>query len=380
MMGAQMNRSRDIKVGLFVLSGLLFSALVIFLIGDERRFFNSSVHINTTFSDVQGLKPGAPVRMGGIDVGTVKKVGYKKGSTDNTIYVELDIVKDEAARIRKDSIARVAAKGLLGDKMVEITKGTSPETVPPGGDIKGEEPTDLMGIAQGMTEKANNALGNISKVTESFADERLHSDIRGSAASVNKLLNDVTNGDGYPHKFLTDKQEAERISNTLKNLDRASAELTLTLAEVRGVVTRVKSGPGFAHEMIYGDGPKKEIAQFGAAAGEVATTLKGIRESDSFVHDALYGGKGNGTEALANVTAMTADLRAIVADMRKGKGTVGALLVDPSIYEDVKTMVGNVSRNDILRALVRYSIRQDEKKPTVEISPSKDKEPTTAKQ
>lgn len=378
MMGAQMNRSRDIKVGLFVLSGLLFSALVIFLIGDERRFFNSSIHVNTTFSDVQGLKPGAPVRMGGIDVGTVKKVGYKKGSTDNTIYVELDIVKDEAARIRKDSIARVAAKGLLGDKMVEITKGTSSEIVSPGGTIKGEEPTDLMGIAQGMTSKANDALGNISKVTESFADERLHQDIRGSAAAMNKVLGDVANGKGYPHKFLTDEDEAERISNTLKNLDKASAELTLTLAEVRGVVTRVKSGPGFAHDMIYGEGPKKEIAQFGAAAGEVATTLKGIRESDSFVHDALYGGKGNGAEALANVTALTADLRAIVSDVRKGKGTVGALLVDPSIYEDVKTMVGNVSRNDILRALVRYSIRQDEKKPTVEVSPPKDT--STAKQ
>lgn len=378
MMGAQMNRSRDIKVGLFVLAGLLFSALVIFLIGDERRFFSSSIRINTTFSDVQGLKPGAPVRMGGIDVGTVKKVGYKKGSIDNTIYVELDIVKDEAARIRKDSIARVAAKGLLGDKMVEITKGASNETVPPGGEIRGEEPTDLMGIAQGMTSKASDALGNISKVSESLADERLHQDIRGSAASMNKLLSDVTNGDGYPRKFLTDKEEAERISNTLKNLDRASAELALTLAEVRGVVTRVKAGPGFAHDMIYGNGPEKEIAQFGAAAGEVATTLKGIRDSDSFVHDALYGGKGNGAEALANVTAMTADLRAIVADVRKGKGTVGALLVDPSIYDDVKTMVGNVSRNDILRALVRYSIRQDEKKPTVEVTPPKDS--TTPKQ
>jgi phospholipid/cholesterol/gamma-HCH transport system substrate-binding protein len=379
MMGAQMNRSRDIKVGLFVLAGLLFSALVIFLIGDERRFFNSSIRINTTFSDVQGLKAGAPVRMGGIDVGTVKKVGYKKGSIDNTIYVELDIVKDEAARIRKDSIARVAAKGLLGDKMVEITKGLSPETVPAGGDIRGEEPTDLLGIAQGMTTKASDALGNISRVTESLADEGLHRDIRGTAASMNKLLNDVTNGEGYPRKFLTDKDEAQRISDTLKNIERASAELTLTLSEVRGVVTRVKAGPGFAHEMIYGDGPQKEIAQFGLAAGEVATTLKGVRESDSFVHDALYGGKGNGTEALANVTAMTADLRAIVADMRRGKGTIGALLVDPSVYDDVKTMVGNVSRNDILRALVRYSIRQDEKKPTVEVThPPKD--PTTPKQ
>lgn len=372
MMGEQMNRSRDVKVGLFVLAGLLFSALVIFLIGDERRFFSSSVKFTTTFADVQGLKPGAPVRMGGIDIGNVKKVGYRPGAAEAVVYVELDVVKAEAERIRKDSIARVAAKGLLGDKMIEISKGKSPEAVPPGGEILSEEPTDLMGIAQGMTSKADAALGNISKMSESLADERLHQDLRGSVSSMNKLLKDVAEGEGYPKKFLTDKEEAERISRTLQNLDRASSELALTLAEVRGVVTRVKSGPGFAHEMIYGDGPQKEIAQFGAAAGEVATTLKGIRESDSFAHDVLYGGKGNGAEALANVTAMTADLRAIVADVRKGKGTVGALLVDPSIYEDVKAIVGNVSRNDILRALVRYSIKHDEKKPGVDVTQGKE--------
>ncbi|MDI1475864.1 MlaD family protein [Polyangium sp. y55x31] len=367
-----MNRSRDVKVGLFVLAGLLFSALVIFLIGDERRFFSSSVKFTTTFSDVQGLKPGAPVRMGGIDIGNVKKVGYRPGQAEAVVYVEMDVVKAEAERIRKDSIARVAAKGLLGDKMIEISKGKASEAVPPGGEILSEEPTDLMGIAQGMTSKADAALGNISKMSESLADERLHQDLRGSVASVNKLLKDVSEGEGYPRKFLTDKEEAERISRTLQNLDRAASELALTLAEVRGVVTRVKSGPGFAHEVIYGDGPQKEIAQFGAAAGEVASTLKGIRESDSFAHDVLYGGKGNGAEALANVTAMTADLRAIVADVRKGKGTVGALLVDPSIYEDVKAIVGNVSRNDILRALVRYSIKHDEKKPGVEVTPGKE--------
>ena len=53
--------------------------------------------------------------------------------------------------------------------------------------------------------------------------------------------------------------------------------------------------------------------------------------------------------------------------MRQGKGTVGALLVDPSVYEDMKMVLGNVERNDVLRALVRYSIKQDEKKPEVQV-------------
>ena len=57
---------------------------------------------------------------------------------------------------------------------------------------------------------------------------------------------------------------------------------------------------------------------------------------------------------------MSGDLRAIVDDVRAGRGTIGGLLVDPSIYEDIKRLVGNLQRNEILRSLVRYSIREDE--------------------
>jgi phospholipid/cholesterol/gamma-HCH transport system substrate-binding protein len=181
------------------------------------------------------------------------------------------------------------------------------------------------------------------------------------------VLQQVSGGEGYPHKFLTDKEEAARISRTLDSLQRTSAELDATLADARGIVTRVKQGPGFAHDVIYGDGPSKPIEQVGAAAGEVASTLKGIHDSDSLLHDAIYGGKGDGAAAMANVTAMTADLRTIVAGMKAGKGTVGGLLVDPSVYEDLKAVLGNVERNDVLRALVRYSIKQDEKKPAVTV-------------
>src|SRR5262249_20868744 len=133
------------------------------------------------------------------------------------------------------------------------------------------------------------------------------------------------------------------------------------------VAARIRNGPGFTHDVIYGDGPQKEIAAFGFAANEVGLTLKGIRESDSLTHDTLYGGKGSTAKTLDNVAAITDDLRAITGGIRQGKGTVGALLVDPSIYEDLKIVLGNVERNDVLRALVRYSIKQDEKKPEVKV-------------
>jgi phospholipid/cholesterol/gamma-HCH transport system substrate-binding protein len=51
-----------------------------------------------------------------------------------------------------------------------------------------------------------------------------------------------------------------------------------------------------------------------------------------------------------------------VGQIRAGKGTLGAFLVDPSVYEDIKQLVGNVDRSQVLRAFVRYSIREDEAK------------------
>jgi len=77
-----------------------------------------------------------------------------------------------------------------------------------------------------------------------------------------------------------------------------------------------------------------------------------------------------------NLNQASADLGQIVRDMREGKGTMGALLVDPSIYEDLKILLGNVGRNRSLRALVRYSISRDESIGRVD-DPEADKPPGT---
>ncbi len=366
-----MKRTSDVKVGVFVFTGLLLTALVIFLIGDERRLFSSAVTFRCKFSDVQGLKDGAPIRMGGIDIGHVDGVGYGKDPLDTTIYVSLSIVRTEAGRIKQDSIAKIATKGLLGDKMIEITKGQDRVAIPPGGEITAEEPGDMMNKVAGMAGKADTTMTNIERISAELANEGLHRDLRQTVASANSLLKGVNDNNGYAKKLLVDGGESERISHLIASLDRTSAELTTTLRSLNQVITRVETGPGFAHEMIYGAGPTKEIAQFGGAADELAVTLRMVRQSDSLVHDAMFGGKGDGAQALSNVTAMTGDLRAIVADMRKGKGTLGALLVDPSVYDDLKSVLGNVQRNDVLRALVRYSIKEDEQKTAPVVSGAK---------
>jgi phospholipid/cholesterol/gamma-HCH transport system substrate-binding protein len=361
--------SREVKVGAFVLAGLSVVALVIFMIGEERRAFASKENYYTVFNDVQGLRRGSPVRMGGVDIGSVAEVSYGENSKDTRIYVELTVVATEARRIRADSVASIAGKGLLGDKMIVLSVGDPEKPKLPAGATIRSESSDDMGemIAKlgQISVKVEKVVGNLERTTDSLADAKFHDDLKASLNSLSRILASVERGEGYVGKLVTDPAEARRVSDTLQNLQQVTSNLEQTTAQVNQVLARVQSGPGLAHEVVYGEEGSKVTSQFGQAAEELGLTLKGIREGKGIARGLLFG-DGSSEEFARDLSEVSEDLKAIVADLRAGKGTLGALLVDPSVYEDLKLVLGNVQRNKALRALVRYSIRQDGGTPRVE--------------
>jgi phospholipid/cholesterol/gamma-HCH transport system substrate-binding protein len=364
--------SKEMRVGAFVLAGLIIVGVVVFLIGDEKRAFESKVIFHTSFGDVQGLRAGAPVRLGGVDIGAVSRVTHSDDPSDSRLYVDLRIVRRESARIRQDTVAKISNKGLLGDKMIELAGGSpgSPP-IPADGIIQGEEPADFTNVFSqvgSLTKHAEAILNNIEVTTKSLADAQLQADLRASTHSVSVILKEVAEGKGYAHRLLVDPAEAERIDRLMNSLQDVAVEFQGTASEARKVVARVNEGPGFVHEVLYGERGQNALADLGGAAGEVAATLRGVREGNGFAHSIVYGGDQATQRMADDMGAVTTDLRQIVADLRAGKGTIGALLVDPSVYEDIKGVIGNVQRNDALRALVRYSIKKDEHHDPVRVS------------
>ena len=362
--------SKDVKVGAFVLAGLTAIGAVIFLIGDERQIFNSKVKYSTEFEDVQGLRRGSPVRMGGVDIGTVVGVDYATAANDKNIHVRMSISLDDARRIRKDSIATIEGKGLLGDKMIVVTVGAVGQPqLPEGSEIPSraaEDMSKLIGRISNISGQVEKVVNNLERATSSLSDEKLQGDVRNSVASLAHILDSVDRGDGYIGKLLHDPAESARLSQLMGNLQQTSAELTRTTQSVNQILARVNTGPGFAHEVVYGEDGAKAIAQVGKVADELGTALKGIREGNGLARSVIYGDDSS-QAMMSNLNQASADFRQVVSDMRAGKGTLGALLVDPSVYEDLKLMLGNVERNRTLRALVRYSIKADEKSPALEV-------------
>jgi phospholipid/cholesterol/gamma-HCH transport system substrate-binding protein len=352
--------TRQIKVGLFVSFGLVLTMASVFLIGNTRGLWQPKVSYRTAFQDVAGLKPGAPVRMGGLDIGSVTGVDHSPNSGDARVFVSMSISKKETARIRTDTIAQVMGKGLLGDKMIALTVG-SPEApqLDPKQLIVSEEPSDIFGAANKVAAATEQAIKQLAPLAHALGDPKFADDIKGSVADLHTLLDATVHGDGTIHRFFFDHREADELGELLGRIDTASARLDGTLASVEDILGHVRQGPGIAHALIY-DGEISKNA--GGAVAELHEDLRAIREGNGIAHALLYGDSSS-QHVMSNVNAMSDDLRSIVGDIRRGRGTLGALLVDPTLYENLKSVVGNVERNEVLRSLVRYSIKADEKHP-----------------
>src|ERR1700741_1104116 len=110
--------TRNIRLGFFVMAGLLLLISSLYMIGSKRNLFNSTIKVNVTFHNVNGLIEGNNVRFNGIDVGTVSKIQIE---SDTVLHVELVIDKNVSKFISSTSIASIGTDGLMGNKLVNIT-------------------------------------------------------------------------------------------------------------------------------------------------------------------------------------------------------------------------------------------------------------------
>ena len=365
--------TKEKKVGIFVVVGLAILALGVFLIGENRKFWQRKVSYTAVYSNVAGLVPGSPVAMGGVNVGTVSRVKYSEDPRDPHIYVTIEVVRSQAERvrkpvydetgkkvIRKGTVASIVNKGLLGDKMIDLSQADpgTPLLDPPG-PIATEEPLDLstyVAKVDDIVARANAVLANLQEATGAFSDPKFTEDLKGTVSDIHDITDGVAHKNGFAHRIIFDKNTADRIDGILANTENDTAQIQGTLADLHDVTTHVRTGPGIAHAVIY-DGDLS--ANAAGSLEEVHKDLEQIRKGNGLVHALVYGDTDS-QHLMTNVNAMSDDLRSIVSDVRQGKGTLGALLVDPSVYDDLKALLGNTQRNDILRALVRYTIKHDQ--------------------
>ena len=117
------SRTIDISTGLFVLLG--FAAIMFMVTQITNREFSlhgNSYHLLARFENVGGLKPGAPVSMGGVTIGRVEQIGYDIKAFKAVVTLRIEGRYD---KIPNDSDASILTAGLLGGQYVGISPGGS---------------------------------------------------------------------------------------------------------------------------------------------------------------------------------------------------------------------------------------------------------------
>jgi phospholipid/cholesterol/gamma-HCH transport system substrate-binding protein len=244
----------ETMVGIFVLLGLVVVSTLLFVIAGRQKLFEPRYRLTALFSQVGGLKVGSPVRLAGLEVGSVESLNF---TSRGKVLASLSIQERYQRQIRKDSVASISSVGILGDKSVEITVGSKAENVlSSGAHIQAKDPFDVASIVDRlgpMSVNIEEILSYFSKITGEFAMEDLH--LAETIQHANQILKKVDDGKGAIGAAVNDptlykelvslaragRETAEKLKATLSRIESASVDFPDLITSTRKAMEDVSA-------------------------------------------------------------------------------------------------------------------------------------------
>ncbi len=352
-----------IRAGLFIALGLALAGVVVFVIGKERRLFEQANVYTAAFENVDGLALDSPVRLGGLTVGKVSKISFAPDLGDKRIIVTMEVSSRFQERLRADSVARVTGRGVLGDKAIDISLGSPEKAVIPN---RGELPTGTSGDISSLLKATGEVIDNAVKITrdlssgvESYTTPEIRNDITQFIRSARNIATEIESGKGVAHTIIYDKKTSDDLKAVLANASAVAVRLDGAVAKVDGLLADIKTGEGSLHALIYDKKIANAVTDLGDAADELAKLIHDAKNTkDGAIYQLVY---GDAKSLLSDLATAANDVKTITTKIKAGEGSLGAVINDPTVYEDLKEILGNIKRNRVLRELVRMSISNGEK-------------------
>ncbi len=349
------DRNIEVKVGLFVALGIAALVVIFAFLGSEKKLFEKHYRLHSSFGDISGLRTGAAVRLAGMDVGLVTSIEFPRNLDKKEVHVHLRIANRFRERVRGDSIATIEGQGLLGDKFVGISLGSSSTpALEDGSWIETQDPVELTSYLDDVPA----IMANVRSITKQIDTmlkgedgEKAGQSIGAMLASLRNILQAVEEGEGVIHQLVYDPSSGANLKKTLASIE----DTTQNLSEV---TLAIKEGDGTLHSLIYEDSISKLLTSLRGTVKNIDGMVHDIKTGNGLIHDLVY--TDGGQSLLANLTDASADIRELIASIKRGEGTIGGLIADPTIYQDVKSLLGKAERNKILKSYVRDTIRKNE--------------------
>src|SRR5262245_54771359 len=181
----------ELRVGVLTIAAIAIGAVLIFTLTGNRGFSWQRYTLKTRFPNVAGLAKGSPVRVAGVEVGTVTAIQFADAQVDVVFQMKDDL----RSRIPDQSTASRGAVSLPGESAVDTTPATAGTPIPEFGYVKAGR---SKGSVADVSEQATTAIEQITELLKDIhegkgtvgklmTDEQLYADLRRFTASANDI-------------------------------------------------------------------------------------------------------------------------------------------------------------------------------------------------
>jgi phospholipid/cholesterol/gamma-HCH transport system substrate-binding protein len=329
-------RSIEVKVGILILTAIGLLAAFILVMGGIN--FQPTYSIYIGFDNPGGVQTGAPVKIAGVKVGKVENIEFRGGKIDEAtgrraplVRLEVSIERRYQASVTDNSVFYVTTQGVLGEQFLAIEPGSSDQPViPEGAEKRGLDPPRLdMLLSEGyeLLHSAVTAVrDNRKEISDTF--DALRTTLKGTGTffanngdKIDRIVDNVEQASQNTNDLIqgaNDKYvDNPKIDRILNNTDALSARLA---ADTPELLADAKATMANARRVSDTVGSEEQQAKIKKAIDET-TTL--VSKANATMGDAQY----------------------VVSQMRRGRGTVGALLMDEQLFDDLQEMVRDLKHN-----------------------------------
>ena len=301
--------SQKIKLGVFVVIGMLILIAALYFIGNRQHLFTKNMPVFAEFENVNGLQIGNNVRYSGINVGNVSRIEM---IGDSRIIVQMMVEESTGSFIKKDAIASIGSDGLVGSMVVNILPGQKDlEVIKPGDTIATYSrigADDMLSTLNVTNENAALLTSDLLKITDKIleakgtlgvlvSDSLLAKDIKLTLKNlketseqttlamkkINRELSKVNMQESVAGILLNDTISRDRMENLIKNLDSTSNQIKQITRSVDDIVTEIKEGQGALNYLTQ----NRELVQ------NIDTTMINIKESSIKLNENMEALKHN---------------------------------------------------------------------------------------
>lgn len=256
------------KLGIFIFLGSTLLVIGIFLLGNKDQLFASTFTVKAYFETIEGLRNGASVRFGGINVGAVKEIKILDDASGR-VEVSMRIKTDIKRFIRKNSVATIETEGLVGNKIVILTMGSENfEPIADGGVIQSREP---LGFAA-VIEETQGILAYTKEMTKDLSE----------------VMDKINRGEGTIGKILNDEELYDAATKLTKSADESLSKLTDDLKDVIVLFDKL------------GGGVEDVVNNINKVVSDIDSLMNGVQEGKGLM-GSLLTDKGKEAESLNQI-------------------------------------------------------------------------------